>query len=58
LRHAFIGEEMRLEKFSTSYKDEDDGPNLALASKVMRGGRKGGPGMGQKGEEEESNSSC
>jgi hypothetical protein len=56
LRHAFIGEEMRLEKVSTSYKDEDDGPNLALTSKVMRGGRKGGPGMGQKGEEEESNS--
>jgi hypothetical protein len=27
---AFIGEEMRLEQVSTSYKDEDDGPDLAL----------------------------
>jgi hypothetical protein len=42
---AFIGE-VRVEQVSTSYKDEDDGPDLALISKVKRRGRKGGPGRG------------
>jgi len=43
---AFVGEEMRLEQVSTSYKDEDDVPDLALIGKVRRGGRKGGPMRG------------
>jgi hypothetical protein len=43
---VFIGEEIRLKQVSTSYKDEDDGPDLALIGKVRRGGRKGGPWRG------------
>jgi hypothetical protein len=53
---AFIGEEMRLEKLSTNYKDEDDGLDLPITGKVRRS-RKEGPKRGQKGKEEESNSS-
>jgi hypothetical protein len=39
-----IREEMRLEQVSTSYKNDDDVPNLALIRKMRRGGRKGGRG--------------
>jgi hypothetical protein len=36
----FIGKEMRLEKISTNYKDEDDGLDLTLIGKMRRGSRK------------------
>lgn len=55
---AFIGEEMRLEQVSTNYKNEDDGQDLALTSKVRRGGTIGGTKSKQKDKKEESNSSC
>jgi hypothetical protein len=48
---------MRLEKVSTNYKDEDDGIYITITCKVRRGGRKGGPRRGHKGNEEEYDSS-
>lgn len=41
---AFIGEEVRLQQVSMSYKDEDDELDLSLIRNIGRGGRKGGPG--------------
>jgi hypothetical protein len=38
----FIEEKTKLEQVLTSYKDEDDRPDLALIGKVRRGRRKGG----------------
>lgn len=51
---AYIGEEMRLKQVSTSYKDEDNGPDIVFISKVRRGGRRGAVGRCQKSKEEES----